>query len=214
MKNQFIERVESLRSKICSLPWSDKNFYAEWVAQTYFYVNHSVSLLKVAAEHSQNREVRERFVEHISEESGHEKLCLNDLKFMGLKIEQFSELLITKEMYEKQYDIAKQNPTALIGYILALEILAAKILPEIMKTINQAHPISKAFARVHAEEDQDHITSAFDQFVYMNEYEIKSLQANFDDSLDRYINFLNSIYAVSSAKGTTLNVTNTPHASL
>lgn len=196
------------------MPWSDKNFYAEWVAQTYFYVNHSVNLLKVAAEHCQNHEVRERFIEHISEESGHEKLCLNDLKFMGLKIEQFNELPITREMYEKQYHIAKQNPPALIGYILALEILAAKILPDIMKTINEAHPISKAFARVHAEEDQDHISSAFDQFSFMNQQEVESLQTNFNDSLDRYINFLDSIYAISADKGTTLNVTNTPHASL
>lgn len=194
------------------MPIEHKNFYANYLAQTYYFVDHSVRLLGLAMARSENKDFRNRCIKHIVEEKGHEMMCVNDLKFMGLKPTDFKELALTKAFYQTQYFKTDRNPISLLGYILALEILAAKILPDLNVKIKELYPQSMTFTKIHGEEDQDHIESGFKQLEMLNERDLELVLENFEFSLEIFMLMMSSINQESI--GVTLSVKTCPQASL
>jgi pyrroloquinoline quinone (PQQ) biosynthesis protein C len=148
-----------------SLPWDNREFYANYLAQTFFYVRHSTRMLATSAgrlsyEAQQNLHIR--FLKHLGEEAGHEKLALNDLKALGYNIEDFKELDATRFFYETQYyKIEHKDPLAIMGYILYLEVLAQFVCPPLTQKITQLYGKKTAtFLLVHGEEDPHHVEEA------------------------------------------------------
>lgn len=212
-QEQLIEKCEQVGNLICELPWENEKFYANYLAQTYYYVSHSIRLLGLAIARLESDIVRKRFVTHISEEHGHEKLCVNDLKFLGLTPGDFKEQSLTKAFYQTQYFKTDRNPISLLGYILALEILAAKVLPRVNIRLKELYPRSISFVKVHAEEDQDHIESAFKQLEMLNEADTAAVLENFDTTIDILVSLFNQLSDESVTRETDI-VTKYPHASL
>lgn len=213
MKNLMLEKIENLQTLLCNLPFENKEFYSNYLAQTYYFVDHSVRLLGLAMARSENLAFRKRCIEHIAEEKGHEVLCINDLKFLGLKPSDFKEHTLTKAFYQTQYYKIDRKPISILGYILALEILAAKVLPQISSRVKLVYPNSMSFIKVHAEEDQDHIESAFAVLEMLTDEELKIVMENFETSLDIFVMMINSISQEISS-GITFNVMSTPQLSL
>ncbi len=121
-----------------SLPWEDPHFYAEWSAQTYYYVCYSTRLLAASSARCplDMQEFHHRFNEHSDEEKSHEKLCLLDLKALNRPIKDFSESATAAAMYQTQYYwIEHRHPLSLFGYILALESISIKICPELTQRV-------------------------------------------------------------------------------
>src|SRR4051794_23231768 len=81
-------------------PWGDRRAYADWLAQTYYYVHHSTRLLACAAARFPTDErgdgLHHRFGKHMSEEQKHEKLCVHDLKGLGTSVVDWPERHATR----------------------------------------------------------------------------------------------------------------------
>ncbi len=173
-------------------PWERREAYAQWLAQTYFYVRHSTRLGALAASRFEIGErgdaLHYRFAAHIGEEKKHEQLCLHDLKQLGLSIDDFRELPGTRMFYEPQYyKIEHQSPSALFGYIVALEAFGPAYGPQIVQTVTGAFgPKCAAFLKVHAEEDEDHIEKALAMIATVPDRERSFVLENLEQTTHAY----------------------------
>jgi hypothetical protein len=148
-------------------PWHHKRAYADWLAQTYYYVHHSTRLLAASAARfpldERGNAFHNRFGAHLSEEKKHELLALHDIKKLGLALGEFPEHDATRMFYEPQYfKIEHQDPLALFGYILPLEAMSVSKGKWILQRVLELHGNhAGSFLRVHAEDDVDHLEKAF-----------------------------------------------------
>jgi thiaminase len=164
IQNSLEKGMTRLEKTLSEVNWSEIDVYADYLAQTYYYVCHSTRLLA----HSASRFLvsdhvwHKRFIQHISEEFNHERLALSDLKAIGRSLAEFPEKPETKAFYLTQYAMNDVNPKAVLGYILILELLAVrkgqwlKERTEIHKTRGQA----TSFLRLHSNEDEAHVKEA------------------------------------------------------
>jgi hypothetical protein len=157
----------------------DKINYANWLAQTYFFVRHSTALLGYALPYLQNDELRHHFENHLSEETRHDALALKDLKNLGYDISEFEEYSLTQGFYQSQYyRIAFEGGTSLLGYILWLESLAAGWAKKSYENIKDLHKGSVLFLKVHAEEDPQHVVEAINTIMNLSEKEQLNILKN------------------------------------
>ncbi len=159
------QSVSLLQNSYESMPWDNKEFYANYLAQTFYYVRHSTRLLATSAgrlDYENQQPLHLRFLKHLGEEANHERLAINDLKALGYTVEDFKELNSTRFFYESQYyKIEHKNPLALMGYILYLEVLAQNICPPLAKKLTALYGKKAAtFLLVHGEEDPHHVEEA------------------------------------------------------
>ncbi len=184
------QHLQDSISSFLSYDWSDQDFYSHWLAQTYYYVCHSTRIIALAASrfYLDRNALHLRFLEHISEESNHEKLAVNDLKSMDLRIEDLPELVTTKSFYQSQYyQIERCSPTALLGWIIALEGIAALGGERFQATLDKHYkPRATSFVRVHAEEDEGHLTDALNLVQNLPEHDQKLIYDNFLQSSAQY----------------------------
>jgi Iron-containing redox enzyme len=156
--------LNELGKVIHSVPWHDKAIYGAFLAQTYYYVNHSTRLLALAASRFQASEERihRRFIKHATEEMRHEILALRDLKNLGLSVESYHEFPSTRAFYQTQYYMIEHvSPWSFWGYILMLEGLAVNEGAWLYDQIKRHHgEQAGSFVKVHAVDDVGHMAEA------------------------------------------------------
>lgn len=177
--------------QIDSCDWNNKNFYADYMAQTFYYVRHSTRLLALAASrlsYEDQQTFHLRFIAHLREESNHEKLALNDLKYLGFKKEDLPEHSCTRLFYEPQYyKIEHQRPLALMGYILFLEALAQKACPKLVETLAETYGNRCAtFFHVHGEEDPAHVEAALKVISELDNIDLQQVIQNLSQTAYAY----------------------------
>jgi thiaminase len=188
-----------MRAAMEGFPWHSRDAYADWLAQTYFYVRHSTRLLAAAAARLDFGEIGDalhyRFAAHITEEKKHEQLCVHDLKQLGLSLDPFRERHSTRLFYEPQYyKIEHQSPSVLFGYIVALEALGPAYGRPIVKAVTEAFgPKCAAFLKVHTEEDEDHIEKALAMIALVPERERAWVLENLEQTTYAYRSLLAEI---------------------
>jgi hypothetical protein len=170
-----------------SMPWDNSEFYANYLAQTFYYVRHSTRLLALSASrlsYQDQQGLHLRFLKHLGEEANHEQLVLNDLKNLGYTPKDFQELLMTKLFYESQYyKIEHQSPLALMGYILYLEVLAQNICPPLSKIIINVYGSKVAsFLLIHGNEDPQHVAEAQKVLSDIDPDSLKIITENLEQS--------------------------------
>jgi hypothetical protein len=194
MLDKYQMSVDQMSLGIRSYSWEDKRSYAEFLAQTYYYICHSTRLLAAsAARFSQaDQHLHKRFLKHTDEENSHELLALRDLQKLGYKLSDFPELAQTKTLYEIQYyKIEHCDPAALMGYILALETMAGndfKWLKE--KLIGLYGKECVKFVQVHADEDPDHIEKALDVIEKLEHHRLAAIDINIEQTAICYNDML------------------------
>jgi uncharacterized ferritin-like protein (DUF455 family) len=170
--------------------WKGKNTYANFLAQTFYFVSHSTRLLALAASRfpMEQDQFFKRFTAHIGEEKNHERIALTDLKHLGCQLEQFPEMPETRAFYEAQYyKIEHLGPTALLGYILFLEAIAVESGPRIYQKVVGVHGEKAAhFLKVHIEEDQSHVGQAIAVIEQVSPRERQIIQQNLVQSAALY----------------------------
>lgn len=175
-------------------PWESKLAYAQYLAQTYYYVCHSTRLLAAAAARfSQiDQSMHRRFLKHTSEENSHELLALRDLQALGFRIEEFPELAQTRTFYEVQYyKIEHQDPAALLGYILALETLAGEELKNTKEKLVRLYGSEAVrFIQVHADEDPDHIEKALRLIESLPSYRLDLIDRSLEQAALSFVDLL------------------------
>ncbi|MCJ8277304.1 MAG: iron-containing redox enzyme family protein [Bdellovibrionales bacterium] len=179
-----------------SFEWSNKEQYAFWLAQSYFFVRHSTRLLSLAAAKAplDDELTHSRFLSHLKEETGHERLILQDLKAMDYDISQFSEFHETRLFYGHQYYLLDQfGPGPFMGWIIFLEGMASQFGPHAIKKTADYPKNMTRFLRTHAEEDQEHIDSAFDLLRKAKLEDNTDFQSNFEISAKLYLDIVKKI---------------------
>lgn len=194
------KEIKKTIDNIYSCNWSNKDFYSDYVAQTFYYVRHSTRLLALCASrlnYETEQPIHLRFIKHLGEEFNHEKLATNDLKNLGVHVNDFPELITTRLLYEPQYyKIEHERPLALMGYVLYLEALAQKLSPIVAKEIsNKYGPKTATFFQVHGEEDPKHVAEAVKLISSLSEADLISIENNLIQSSEIYNMLIHDLQA-------------------
>jgi hypothetical protein len=93
--------LSQINEAAASFPWQEKRAYAQFLAQTFYYVRHSTMLLALAAGMIApgDRKVFDRYIKHIGEERNHDILARRELEGLGFDLDQMPELPSTKLSY-------------------------------------------------------------------------------------------------------------------
>jgi thiaminase len=198
----MMDRFEQQGRVTDAFVWNSREAYADWLAQTYYFVCHSTRLLALAAARFSIREdaLHLRFLDHLREEKSHEKLATADLRALGRDIRDYSELPETKAFYQTQYYLIEHvNPRAFFGYILSLEGLAALRGPKLHEQLKALYGApATAFIKVHGEDDIEHVEKAFHQLAQLPESDMQAVLENLDASCRLYGLMLDAIKARSA----------------
>ncbi len=210
MVRKLEQAVSQMSQAVHEFPWNNRRAYADYLAQTYYFVSHSTRILTSAACHMpmEDNEIHNRFLAHSEEEKNHELLALGDMKKLGFTIQDFSELPETRMFYEPQfYKTEYQDPVSLMGWILVLESLAVRDCPWVLEQVTQEHGNKgHSFMKVHGSEDQDHVEKAIQQVKKLADHRLKLIEENIEQSACAYIHMLKAIEERSSQE-----VTSTSH---
>jgi pyrroloquinoline quinone (PQQ) biosynthesis protein C len=180
-------------------PWTKRAAYMGWLAQTYHYVRHSTRLLAAAAARfpltRPGDALHVRFGAHIGEEKRHELLCVRDIQALGGSIDACPELPTTRMFYEPQYyKVEHQAPSALLGYILPLEVIAPQSGARIIEQVSAAFGKKSAnFLQVHAQEDVEHVQRALGLLDALPNTERLLIEENMKQTALGYVNMLAAI---------------------
>lgn len=192
--------VQLMSKKIREYPWDNKRAYAEFLAQTYYYICHSTRLLAASAARfsQEDQGMHKRFLHHTDEENSHELLALRDLQKLGYSIKDFPESVHTRSLYEVQYcKIEHQDPVALLGYILALETMAGRDFPWLKDKVTGLYGKTCAkFIQVHADEDPDHIDKALNVIEKIKGRRLELIDINLEQTAVCYTQMLDAAQAI------------------
>lgn len=187
IEKEFEKILEHFRKSYPAGMFRDKAFYADWLAQTYYFVCHSTPLLGYSLPHLKTQGLRHHFEHHIGEEERHELLALKDIERLNYRISDFPEYESTKAFYQAQYyKIQFEGATALLGYILFLEGMAVHWGKEIYQEVKGPFPTAALFIKVHAEEDPKHLEDALRTIYSLSASEQAAILANLRYSQEMY----------------------------
>lgn len=186
-KNELNQILAKFSQKNKTSLLKDKDVYAEWLAQTYFFVRHSTSLLGYALPYLKNDGLRHHFEHHMREEDRHDLLAIKDIQKLGYDIKNFTEFSQTQSFYHSQYyRISFEGGTSLLGYILFLEGMAVTWGKESYEEIKALFPGATLFLKVHAEEDPHHLDEAFGAIAKLTVSEQEAILRNLNYSYESY----------------------------
>lgn len=166
VQNTFKKNMSNLSEAVKDFPWENPLCYAQWVRDSFEYVNHSTRILAHAAAvmPSQYSLFSNRFIAHAHEEQGHEKLLVRDLEHLGYKIDELPPSLEMQFFYQSLYYWLSHhgNVMGLFGWIFTLEGAAVEVGDFVYELVDQVHGRKAAhFLKVHSSEDPDHLEKAF-----------------------------------------------------
>lgn len=190
--------MNELVSNFQNQDWSNKKAYAKWLAQSYYYTSYSTRMLAFAAGWSDKSEKSfyKRSIKHISEEQGHDIVALNDLKNLGENIDSYSELGVTRAMWESQFYKIQKDPAFLLGYILGLEAFAVRTLREFYSVLHKHYPEnSLLFVKVHADDDPDHVEEALKQIEACTADQQKEIFISYQHTIELYNSMVQQIFS-------------------
>ncbi|MGZ3652460.1 MAG: iron-containing redox enzyme family protein [Bdellovibrionota bacterium] len=180
-------------------PWSNKEAYVSWLAQTLEYVSYGTRVLALTAGHFplDKTALAARFIQHAGEEKGHDKLLYNDAKALGVALSEVPVLAEAEAFHKSVYFwIYHARPAVIMGWILFLEGFAIKSGPMIHERALKSHgPKPTTFLKVHTQEDPDHVDKALEVLKVFSEAELQDVAHGLELYSELYINILNSIKA-------------------
>ncbi len=203
LRQCFTKAMARAKNEIDDFPWENKQAYALWLNQTYYFVQRSTRIIALAGSRFslEQNEFHDRFIGHAREEKGHEKLLLNDLKQLDINQKELKVFSSTKAFFQMQiYWIEHVSPMSFFGYILMLEGLAISHAPTVIERLNKSFgPKPLSFLKVHAEEDEDHLEKALGLVNIISKEEESRVIENLEMCADLYFQFMRDIKLEISA---------------
>lgn len=196
LEQTFHKRIEEMGTKFMQFPWENREAYAEWMAQTYFFVRHSTTLICLAAVEfgANHREEHYHHLAHLKEELGHDLLLVRDLENMGRPVANFQELPETALFYQNQFHLVKKNPASLMGYALLLEGVAAKYCGQLYEKIVKLYgPKCTTFVNVHSHVDVDHFAAGSAEIKNVKPEDVPYVLQNLEQSYLLYTMMLDKV---------------------
>lgn len=179
-----------------NMNFSNPKVYASWLAQTHYFVKHSVRLSALgAAKCDVDSTLGNRMIAHTMEERGHHTLARKDIEHLGFKVEDFAEMGITKVFYQSQYyRVLFNDPSALLGQIYMLECFAVDVCEWLYNLAKETHgPGACRFVKVHAFEDPDHVEKALAEINQLNDSQKVYVKENFEQACEVYFSILQNV---------------------
>lgn len=144
-----------------SLPWENKEFYARWLDQKFYFLAHASRLTSCAGSRLGLEDDKWHLwaIQHSVEEKHHEKLAAKDIEALGYSLGFTPEMPSTSFLYQSQYYLMEHfDGLALVGAVLFLEGISLSIGPSLYERTRHAFgEQAVSFLRVHVQEDIDHI---------------------------------------------------------
>lgn len=198
LKKLVDEQINEMINVFTSMNLESRDVYANWLAQTFFYTSSSEEILRFCAEKSVESDMAQRWLEHADEEAGHENLAHGDLKRLGYKIEDFSELEETRLFYQTQFFMAqKYSGESVLGWVLVLEAFAASVPKEFIEKMISIHgkPATR-FMFVHSNEDVEHVEKAYKAVEKLENIDL--IIENIKMTKKRYIDVLHKCQSLAA----------------
>lgn len=152
-----------------AFPWHQKEAYAGWLAQTYYYSCHTVSLLSLMVARTDIRKepvLHFARVEHSNEEIGHDQWVRADLNALGYDLDDMDELPETRMLWEPQfYKCDRLGVESVYGYTIVLEQLSVMRGERLANCVtNLAEGIEcDRFLRGHSSADVAHVEKDYER---------------------------------------------------
>lgn len=204
MKNTLQRQLSKIERTYEHINFANKEVYAHWLSQTYFFVRHSTRLLNLSSGLTpfELNFYHLRANDHAREEKNHEKMLIMDLTELGYDINTFEESPIIKAFYQTQYyAIEHIHPLGFIGYIYLLESLPLELGKTLLKVIEPVHgKKATTFLRVHTQEDEDHIQSLLKLIDNLPKELVKEIEQNLILSGTLYNSFFEELKILSEEK--------------
>lgn len=186
IKQELMLCIDELKTKHPISEFKNENYYANWLAQTYYFVRHSTALLGYSLPHLKSDDLRHHFEKHLGEETRHDLVALKDLQKMKRSISEFQEYNVTQAFYQNQYyRIMFEGGTSLLGYILFLEGIAVHWGKDFYQEVKNTHQ-GTSFLRVHVEEDPEHLEGAIKTILSLSQQEQDKILKNMKYSYELY----------------------------
>lgn len=197
IKKKFDQMQTYLTKTAEEFPWENQEAYISWMAQTYDYALATTRILALTGAHFPMHQtaLATRFIQHATEERGHDKLLVNDAKALGVDLSTF-RLLPESEAFHKSvyYWIYQRQTSVIMGWVLLLEGFAVKNGPKIHERCEKAYGRkATSFTRVHTQEDPDHVDKAFDALDGFTPEEMERVAHGLDLYAKLYANIYTSI---------------------
>jgi hypothetical protein len=197
MIEQYKQEAEKYTNQYLDLPWENKDFYAEFLAQTFHFVKFSTRIIAYAIARlpEDNQQVYKRLLETLKEESFHDIMCVNDMKHLGFDINNYEMKSETKALFGPQFfNIDHHGVAAYFGYALGLEMLAAFCgEPIYYKLEKHYEPKALSFLKLHVFEDKQHIVDALKAVELLPAEDRDVCWTIYNETLELYNNFVSTI---------------------
>lgn len=178
------------------MDFSDVDTYANWLAQTYYFVSHSVRLSSLAAASLPvDCPIGKRMAAHTVEEKGHHTVALKDIESLGKTLADYPPFGVTNAFYQSQYyKVMFEHPYHLLGQIFMLEAFAVIVGPWMYDVVKKSHgEKATRFVRIHQHEDQDHVEKALKAMNSYSQEHKAATVANFLQACEMYYQILRSL---------------------
>lgn len=194
----FISSVDRLGERVMAIPWEREEVYAQFLAQTYYYVRHTTNLVCLAAIGYGPDQRKEHYgaIHHLNEETNHDEMAYRDLQTLGWNLEtELPELVETSLFYQNQYYVIPHlGPSSHLGYSLVLEGLASKFGPAFLQHLLRYYPRDACrFVEAHSILDQDHYGHGIKKLEHLNQNELRAVRINLEQSVFLYERMLDRI---------------------
>lgn len=197
IRNITIKAIEEMSQCIDSMPWENEEFYAQFLAQTYFYVRNATRVLAKAAYRCTHEEepIHKNLIKSINEEKNHEIMATNDLLALGKNILDYKENPATTAYYSTLLSaIDFDGPYALFGYFVTLEGLGAIGADNLLARLNAKYSKKASqFLRVHIRVDEHHFTDGLNFIERLPADKRNTIIHHIEVSKQLYINLVHGV---------------------
>jgi len=203
--NEMLTAIDQISLACEKFAWQDEATYANWLAQSFYYVSWTTRQLALASAKTKpgsEDTLHWRFIEEAKEEKKHELLALKDLKSLGYDLNMFPELPHTAFFYQSlSYMIENEHPVAILGFSLTLEGFAAKkahiFYPQVLASHGQE---ASTFMRLHCELDVEHFNNALPHLENCPQHLLPIISRGIQLCTAIYCGILNDITMNQNAK--------------
>jgi hypothetical protein len=169
LRSKFEAVVDEVAKVSRAMPWEDKDFYTQWLAQQFFLVTHTPRLLCSYALQVplKARSEFDHILYHLKEETGHDGWLLKDLQKQGTSPAEFQQHPAGAALIKSQYyQIQFEHPITLCGYSQFLEYLSVVVAAEIAERVEKKFgPQTAIFLKGHAAVDVEHAEDGWKMLV-------------------------------------------------
>lgn len=201
-ENLAYKTLENLKNVVDKMPWEDPIFYANWLAQSYYFTrNVTRALAKAAAKcNHQENELHKMLVNGILEERNHDLIAMNDLKTMNQEVDHYDENPSTTAYYSTLMNLIEiDGPKSLLGYSVVLEGLAAEGADEMYARVEKSHgKAASKFLNLHITVDKSHFKDAMSEIAKLPSHDQAIIQRAIKSSAKLYNNLIQEVLEIAN----------------